>query len=87
MSNLTPDAFRDLVAQLPRGERTMGDLLRYLDDTAHESEDRDHWHDAASIRELQASVLRFIQTGIDGGVIDVHAACVPTMHRNDGLKP
>lgn len=77
MSVLTPDAFRDLVLQLPERERTMGDLLRYLDDAAHEAEERDLWHDAASIRDLQASVLRFIQAGIDGGVIDVAAACVP----------
>jgi hypothetical protein len=83
---LTPEAFATLVATLPAGSRTMGDLMHHLDETAHEAENAGDWWEAANIRQTQADVLRFIQSGIVGGVLSVDRALDAT-HTREAADP
>lgn len=81
---ISVEAFYALVRALPEEARTVGDLLDHLDSRAHEAEEGSDWWEAAHFRETQACVLRFIQAGIDGGVIDVAAAVAVTRERESG---
>jgi hypothetical protein len=71
---MTPEAFATLIAALPAGSRTMGDLMHHLDEEAHRAENDGRWWEAANIRQMQADVLRFVQSGIAGGVLSVDRA-------------